>query len=715
MKKTLSVAALTAIVIGIITAFTMKNETPKSDNPFFSEYNTLFNTPPFHKIKNEHYHEAFLKGIEEKLEDVKKIAASTEEPTFENTIVAYEKSGELLGKVSYVFSNLKGAHTNETIKEVSKEITPLTSKMYDDIFLNEKFFRRVKSLYEKKDNLGLTTEQKVLLTNRYKAFVRGGANLSETDKETLRKINSELSSVTLAFGDNVLNETNAFEMYIDNAKDLAGLPEGAIKAAAEDAKEHGQEGKYRFTMHKPSLIPFLTYADNRDLREKMLKAYVMKGDNNNVNDNKANIVKIVNLRLQKAKLLGYKTHAHYVLEENMAQNPENVFELMDKIWKPAVVRANKEVAKMQEIIKAEGGDFELEAWDWWYYAEKVKKAEYAFDEEMLRPYFKLENVIEGCFIVANKLWGLTFVPIEGIDQYHPEVKTYQVKDKDGKHLAIYYADHHPRASKRGGAWMNEYQAQHKMNGDDQRPIITNVMNFTKPTADQPSLLSIDEVNTLFHEFGHAVHGMLSDCTYPSISGTNTPRDFVEFPSQVFENWCMAPEVLNLYAKHYQTGENIPVELLEKMKNAGHFNQGFATVEYLSAAYLDMYWHTLETPLSNADEVNAFEDKMLKELGLLDEIVVRYRSTYFNHIFSSPTGYSSGYYGYIWAQVLDADTYKYFEETNVFDPEKALSFRNEILARGSTDDVMEMYKRFRGSEPKVEALIDKLGLKPSSEN
>ena len=566
-----------------ITAFTLKNETKMStDNPFFKAYDTPFQTIPFNEITNSHYKEALVEGIEQKKADVLAIAENKSETTFENTILAYEKSGELLNKTTTVFYNLTAAHTNDELQAIATEFAPKMTAMYDDIYLNEDFYKKVKFLFDNQTQMNYTTEQKVVLKNMYKNFVRGGADLNETQKTRFRAINEELSSLSLTFGDHVLNETNDFKVFIENKDELTGLPEDAIKAA--EAKAEGQDGKWLFTIQKPSLLPVLTYATNRSLREKMFKGYIGKGNQNNENDNKEIIVKMINLRLEKANMLGYQSHAHFILEENMASNPENVFELMDKIWEPALVRAKEELAKMQSMSDEEGNSYKLEAWDWWLYAEKVKQAEYAFNEEMLRPYFKLENVIEGCFFVANQLWGLSFKPIEGIATYHEDVKTFEVLDKNGEHLAIYYADHHPRASKRGGAWMNEYRAQHKMNGTDQRPHITNVMNFTKPTADKPSLLSVDEVQTLFHEFGHAVHGMLSNCTYASVSGTNTPRDFVEFPSQVFENWCMAPEALNVYAKHYETGENIPVDLLEKMNNASRFNQGFTTVEYLSAAY-----------------------------------------------------------------------------------------------------------------------------------
>ncbi len=493
---------------------------------------------------------------------------------------------------------------------------------------------------------------------------------------------------------------------IDNTADLAGLSEGVINAAAEAAKERGHDGKWVFTLHKPSMIPFLQYAENRKLREKIYKAYINRGNNDNELDTKETLAKMANLRVQRANLLGFKTHAHYILDNNMAKTPEKVYELLNKLWTPALARAKQEAADMQKMIDAEGHDFKLASWDWWYYAEKVKKAHYDLDEEQLRPYFQIDTVRDGAVYVANKLFGITFTERNDIPKYHPDVKTYEVKEADGTHIGIYYADYHPRASKRGGAWMNSYRKQSRLGGKNVTPVITNVSNFTKPTADKPALISLSEVRTLFHELGHALHGLLSDCTYPSLSGTSVPRDYVEFPSQVMENWAVDPQVIKVYAKHYQTGEPIPQELLDKIISAGKFNQGFETVEYLAASFLDLDWHTITK--TQEFDVLAFENASLNKIDLMPEIISRYRSSYFRHIFSG--GYSSGYYSYIWSEVLDSDCYQAFKETgDIFNPEKAQAFRKYILSAGGTDDPMVLYKKFRGAEPKIEPLLERRGL------
>ena len=706
MKKVFY-AGLIIVGIAAMTFFKLREEMNNIQNPFFMEhYGTPHNTPPFSKIKNKHYEEAFLKGMDEKRADIKSIVDNKQAPSFDNVIVALEKSGPTLKKVSNVFYHFTAAHTNDTIKALSKKLSPLLSALDDEIYMNIDLFNKVKELWSQKTEKNYSTEQQKVLENYYNSFIRSGANLDENKKQQLSKINARLSTLCLDFGNNVLDETNQFEMVLEKS-DLDGLSQDIIAAAQQTAKEKNKANKYVFTIAKPSMIPFLTYSKRRDLRKKLYDAYTSQGDNNDALDNKDILIEISNLRLKKAQLLGYPSHAHYVLDQNMAKNPDNVFELLDKMWKPAIARAKYEIEQMQEIVDAEGNNFTIEAHDWFYYAEKVKMRDYALEEDMLRPYFKLENVIDGAFQVATKLYGLTFHPIKGVENYHPEAKIYEVKDENGAHIAIYYADHHPRATKRGGAWMSEMRQQHAMNGKDQRPLITNVMNFTKPTASKPSLLSMDETLTLFHEFGHAVHGILSRCTYPSVAGTNTPRDFVEFPSQVFENWAMAPEVLKLYAKHYETGEIMPKDLMEKIQKAGHFNQGFATVEYMAASYLDMFYSSITAPLKV--NVNDFEKEKMQNLGLMDEIIPRYRSTYFRHVFSSPMGYSAGYYGYMWSEVLDADTYAYFKTTDLFDKEKAIAFRDKILARGGTEDAMKMYKNFRGQEPNVEALIQKRGM------
>lgn len=675
-------------------------------NPFFGEYETPFGAPPFDLIQNEHFMPAFLEGIKQEQAEVDAIANNPKKPTFENTLAALDGAGSLLTKVSNVFFNLNSANTNDSLQAIAKRIAPLLSKENDDILLNEKLFQRIKTVYDQKDQLKLNQEEKKLLEDVYRNFVKGGANLSEKEKDQLRAINQELSVLSVQFGENVLAEVNAFEMVIDKKADLAGLNQGQLEAAAEAAKDRGLEGKWVFTIHKPSLIPFLQYSEKRELRKKMFMAYANQGNNDNKFNNNDILARIASLRVRKAKLLGYNTWADFILDENMAKKPENVYKLLDQLWKPALAMAKKEAYDLQAMIYKEGHNFRLEAWDWWYYSEKVKKEKYAFDDQALRPYFELNNVRKGVFEVANKLWGITFEERTDIPKLHPDVTVFEVKDKDGSHIGVYFTDYFPRASKRGGAWMSSFRKQFKQNGKNVTPVITNVGNFSKPTADKPALLSVDEAKTLFHEFGHALHGLLSNCTYQQLSGTAVARDFVEMPSQVMENWALEPEVLKLYARHYKTGEVIPNELIEKVKKAATFNQGFETVEYLAASYLDMDWHTLSDP----KEVNPaeFEAASMKRIGLIPEIIVRYRSPYFRHIFAG--GYSSGYYSYIWAEVLDADAFQAFKETSLFDKKTASSFRENILAAGGTDEAMTLYKKFRGKEPEIEPLLVRRGLK-----
>jgi len=701
---------LLIIVFSLIIIFSCgtKNKTQevkKEMNPFFGKFNTPFETPDFSKIKEEHYLPAFKKGIEEHVKEIEKIANSKEEPTFENTLVALDESGQLLKKVEGVFYNLLEADTNEKLQKIAKEVAPMLTEHYDNIFLNENLFIRVKDVYEKREKLSLNIEQKTLLEKIYKEFVRRGANLNPNQKKRLREINKKLSLLTLKFGENVLKEVNNYALVIDNEKDLEGLPKDVINQASITAEKKGYKGKWVFTINRSSITPFLQYAKNRKLREEIFKAYIMKGDNNNKFDNKKLINEIVNLRLEKANLLGYKTHAHYVLDDNMAKVPENVYKLLNKIWTPALKKAKQEVKELQAIADKMGDKIKIKPWDWWYYAEILKKEKYAIDDNILRPYFSLENVRKGIFTVANKLYGITFTERKDISVYHKDVKAFEVKDKNGNHIGIYYVDYYPRDSKRGGAWMNAYRKQYVLKGKKITPIICNVTNVTKPTKDKPSLLSLDEVLTLFHEFGHALHGLMSNCTYYTLSGTEVSRDFVELPSQIMENWATEPEVLKMYAKHYKTGEPIPDDLIQKIQNSSHFNQGFATVEYLAASFLDMDWHTIEK--KQDFDVNKFEEESMKKIGLIPEIVTRYRSTYFNHIFAG--GYSAGYYSYIWADVLVADAFEAFKETSIFDKKTAESFLNNILSRGGTEDPMVLYKRFRGREPKIEPLLKKRGL------
>ena len=679
-------------------------EEPKQENPLLAKWETPYGVPPFGKIREEHYPSAFEAGIKAHQVEIEAIANREAEATFTNTVEALDRTGELLSQVSSVFYNLLAADTNDTMQDIAKNVAPKLSKHRDDIMLNEKLFTRVNAVYKQKDSLGLTSEQEMLLEKTYKDFVRSGANLDDDQKEQLREINKELSLLSLQFGENILKENNRFELVLEKEEDLSGLPEAVRAAAKQAATERKKEGKWVFTLHKPSLIPFLQYSEKRELREKMLKGYINRGNNNNDLDNKKILTQMVDLRVRRAKLLGYKTHADYVLDVNMAKQPEKVYEFLKKVWGPALKKAKQEAKELQTLIDEEGGDFKLQPWDWWYYAEKLRKAKYDLDENMLRPYFQMEKVRIGVFEVATKLFGITFKEIE-IPKYHEEVTAYAVKETDGSLVGVLYTDYFPRASKRGGAWMNSFRKQIRKNDKRVTPVICNVGNFSKPTEDNPALLSYEEVNTLFHEFGHALHGLLSDCTYDRLSGTSVPRDFVELPSQIMENWAEEPEVLRSFAKHYETGQTIPDELIEKIKKAKYFNQGFATVEYLAAAFLDMDWHTLtQTP---DKEPIGFENASLEKIGLIPEIVVRYRSPYFQHIFAG--GYSSGYYSYIWAEVLDADAFEVFKGKGLFDKETAAAFRKHILSAGGTEDPMVLYKRFRGAEPKIDAMLKRRGL------
>ncbi|MCI0514703.1 M3 family metallopeptidase [candidate division KSB1 bacterium] len=698
----MKISILFLLLMGILGLAFAKTDS----NPFFHEFNTPFQVPPFQELKTGHYLPAFQAGIEQQQKEIQAIVQNPASVSFENTLIALEKSGSLLTRVQNVFYNINSANTSDSIQAIAKEVAPLLSKHADDIFLNEKLFQRIKAVYAQKAQLKLTTEQQRLLEKYYQDFVRGGANLTEPQKERLRAINKELSLISLQFGENVLKEDNNFKLVIENQADLAGLPEQAIAAAAEAAQAQGLTGKWVFTLHKPSLIPFLQAAQNRALRELMFKAYIQRGDHQDQFDNNNNLTRIAALRAQKAQLLGYPTYAHFVLAENMAQVPEKVYQLLQQLWQPALGRAQAEARALQAMITQAGQNFKLQPWDWWYYAEKVKKAKYDLDDEVLRPYFQLENVRQGAFDVAQRLWGLRFEPRPDLPTYHPEIKAFEVKEADGAHIGILYCDYHPRASKRGGAWMSEFRKQSKIDGKPVTPVVTNVFNFSRPTADTPALLSYEEVLTLFHEFGHALHGLLSNCTYPLLSGTDVARDFVELPSQIMENWASEPEVLKMYAKHYATGAPIPDELIAKIRNARLFNQGFETVEYLAASFLDMDWHTLTD--TSAQKMPDFENQALNKIGLIPEIVVRYRSPFFRHIFAG--GYPAGYYSYIWAEVLDADAFQAFKTTSLFNPTLAAAFRKNILARGGTEAPMTLYKNFRGAEPNIESLLERRGLK-----
>ena len=671
---------------------------------FFSEFDTPYGTPPFDQIEFADYRPAFLAGMKGQTAEIETIANNTEAPTFENTIVPLDNSGRLLSRVSRVFYGLKSSETNDSIQALAEELSPLLSEHSDNIYLNEMLFNRIKTVHDDTTGLNLTAEQYRLLDDYYKSFVRSGIMLDESDKERLREINKELSALTLRFGSNLLKETNGYKLVINKEADLAGLPEGVITAAADAAKAAGEEGKWVFGLQKPSWLPFLQYSEKRDLREKLYKAMYMRGDNDNENDNKQIINDIVNLRIEKAQMLGFDTHAEFILAENMAKTPTNVYKLLNEVWEYALAQSKKEATELQALIDAEGGNFKLASWDWWYYAEKLRQQKYALNEEELKPYFKMENVREGVFTVANKLYGLNFKKLDNIAVYNPEVEVYEVTDADGSHLSVFYTDYFPRSGKNAGAWMSSFRGQQVLDGINIRPLIYNVGNFTRPTETTPSLLTLDEVETLFHEFGHALHGMLSDVTYAGLSGTNVSRDFVELPSQIMEHWAFHPDVLKLYARHYQTGEVIPDGLIAKIDAASKFNMGFTTAEFVAAALLDMDYHT-QREIKKID-VREFEKQSMAKIGLIDEIIPRYRSTYFSHIFSG--GYSAGYYAYLWAEVLDADAFQAFVEKGIFDKETARLFRDNVLSKGNTEDPMVLYKKFRGAEPNPVYLLKNRG-------
>lgn len=701
MKHILLAACAVAILSG---CGSQGKQAAPTENPFLSEYTTPFQVPPFDQIKMEHYKPAFLQGMEEQQKEIDAIVNNPEPATFQNTIAALDQSGALLRKVSTVFYGLKSANTNDEMDALSRELSPLQSKHSDDIALNEKLFARIKAVYENPGNLD--KEQKKLLEETYKDFVRGGANLDADSQKKLRELNSEISMLQLTFGQNMQKETNAFQLIVDKEEDLAGLPQNLIASAAETAKEAGMEGKWIFTLHNPSVMPFLQYADNRDLREKIFKGYINRGNNGNEYDNKEVVRKLLKARLEKAKLMGYENYASFALEERMAKTPDAVYKLLDQIWTPTLSKAKEELADINAEIKKDGKPFTAEGWDWRYYADRAKKAKFDLDENQVRPYLKLENVRDGVFYVANKLYGITFTQLDNLPLPHPDAQAFECKDKDGSHLGVLYMDFFPRASKKGGAWCGSYRSQTYKDGKKVAPVVTVVCNFTKPAAGQPALLSADEANTLFHEFGHALHNLFKDVHYYGVA--SVPRDFVELPSQIDEHWAFEPEVLNVYAKHYQTGEVIPAGLVEKMDKSGKYGQGFATAEYLAASLLDMDYHVLKEIPDDMD-VMQFEAETLGKRGLLKQIPSRYRTTYFNHTMGG--GYTAGYYSYIWAEVLDCDAYEAYKETgDIFNQEVAGKFRKYILTPGCIDDAMDMYVNFRGKEPGIDPLLKNRGLK-----
>lgn len=664
-----------------------------------------FDTPPFSKIKIEDYKPAIQEAIEIAKQEINAITSNPEEPTFKNTIDVLDNVGDKLDRITSVFFNLNSANTNSEIQKIAQEVSPLVTAYKNDMMLNQELFERVKQVYNRKDELGLNVEEAKLLDTMFKSFARNGSNLSDDEKVILRKIDAELAKLSLQFGENVLADTNAYEMHITNEEDMAGLPVNIKNAAAETAKQRGKEG-WVFTLQYPSYIPVLTYAGNREFRKKMAIAFGKRGFQQNNNNNELIIIKIINLRHQRAKLLGYKTHAHFILEDRMAKSSEKVMRFLNDLLIKAKPAAEKEFKELEEFAKELDGTEDLQKWDIAYYAEKLKQKKFAVYQEILRPYLKLENVINGVFRVANKLYDLKFEEVFDIDKYHEDVKTYKVTDEQGNFVAYLYADFHPREGKRGGAWMTSFKSQRIKDGKNERPQVSIVCNFTKPIEKRPSLLTFNEVKTLFHEFGHALHGMLANTTYKSLSGTSVPWDFVELPSQILENWCYEHETFRLFANHFQTGVVMPKDLIDNIKASSNFHEGIQTLRQLSFSLLDMNFHAGETP-EKITSVKELEAKVFAKTALYPDIAENCMSTAFSHIFQG--GYSAGYYSYKWAEVLDADAFEYFKQEGIFNKEVATKFKNNILSKGGTEDPMELYKKFRGREPKPEALLKRVGL------
>ena len=697
MKNLIFAAAMSCMVCAC------GQQAADTGNPFLSEFETPYGTPDFDRIKVEHYEPAFLKGIEQQNEEIKAIVENPEEPSFENTIVALDNSGEILARVSGVFFALTEADTNDEMMALEAKIAPMLSEHSDNIFLNQNLYKRVAAVHaqEEAGKIQLTTEQHYLLDKYYKEFVRSGAGLDAQKQERLREINKQLSTLTIEFGNHVLADNNDYLLVVDKKEDLAGLPDAVIAGAAQEAKAHGKDGKWVFTLQESSRTPLLQYAQNRELRKNIYQAYTSLGNRGNANDNKEVLKKVLALRLEKAQLMGFNNFAEYQLADNMAKNPKNALDLLYGLWEYSIKNAKAEAAELQKIMDREGKGEKLEAWDWWYYAEKLRQEKYDLNEDAIKPYFSQEDVHNGLCTVVNKLYGITLTPCDSISVYNKDVKTYIVKDADDSLLGVFYSDYMPRASKRSGAWMSNFREQQ----EGVRPLIYNVASFTKPAGDLPSLLTIDEARTMYHEFGHALHGLLTQCKYKGVSGTSVAQDFVELPSQIMEHWAVEPEVLKMYAKHYQTREVIPDSLIAKIENQALFNQGFMTTELLAAAILDMEMHCLTT--MEGFDVLQFEKQLMDKLGLIPQIAPRYRSTYFNHIMG---GYAAGYYSYIWAERLDTDAFEAFKEHGLFDQATATSFRKNILEKGGSDDPMKLYVTFRGAEPSLDALLKTRGLK-----
>ena len=697
MKKLL---ILSAMMITLIAC-------NKNDNPLLVEQNTPYGVPAFDKIKLEHYKPAFDAAIQAYRDEVAAITDNEEAPTFQNTIAALDRSGSLLARVEGVFFNLLETDGNDEMNALAEEVMPLLSECTDETLLNEKLFARVKAVYDQRESLDLTPEQLRLTEECYKSYVQNGANLEPAAKERLKEINRELGLLSLKFGQNVVAETNAVQHFVTDEAELEGLPESAKQAAAEEAEAAGHKGEWLFTPKRTSFTPVLQYCKNRELRKALLMEYTTRGNHDNEFDNKSVINQTMRLRTEKAHLFGFDCSADYILQDAMAHNAQNAMDMLMQVWGPSLNAAKRERAELQKLLDEDLPGEKLQPWDWWYYSEKLRKQKYDIDEEELKPYFELSNVRRGAFELAHRLYGITIEPVEGLPVYHPDVETFKVVDGNGELLGIFYTDYFPRATKRPGAWMNNIREQYiDDNGVDHRPIIVNVGNFNKPTSDKPSLLSMDDVETLFHEFGHALHGFLTKCTYHTLSGTNVPRDFVELPSQLMENWCYAPEVMKTYAFHYQTGEVIPDSLIAKINAASKFNQGFVETELLSASILDMDYHML-TQVDTID-VNRFEAESLERMGMIPEIIVRYRSTFYNHIFT--TGYEAGYYSYTWSAVLDSDAFHAFVETgDLFNKDVAARMREEILSKGNTADAAVLYQNFRGKPADPKYLLEKKGL------
>jgi peptidyl-dipeptidase Dcp len=668
-------------------------------------FDTQYHTAPFSKIKNNHFLPAFKKAIEKAKKEIDSITNNSKKPTFENTVEALDFSGEELDRISSIFFNLNSAETNDDIQKIAQEVSPLLSEFSNDITLNEALFNRIKTVYQERDTLSLTTEQLTLLDKKFKSFSRNGANLPEDKKQQLREIDKELSKLKLKFGENVLAETNKFEMLLTSEDDLSGLPEGAKEAAQQLAESKNKEG-WLITLDYPSYIPFMTYADNRELRKKLAIAAGAKAFHNDALDNQENVLKIAKLRYQRANLLGYKTHAHFVLEERMAKTPDKVETFLNELLEKAKPAALKEFNELEAFAKELDNIDQLQKWDGSYYSEKLKQKLFDLDDEKLKPYFKLENVIQGVFTISEKLYGLHFEEISTIDKYHQDILTYKVTNDKGELVSIFYADFFPRPGKRNGAWMTSYKPQYIKKGKNSRPHISIVCNFTKPTKSKPSLLTFNEVTTLFHEFGHALHGMLANTTYPSLSGTSVFWDFVELPSQVLENWCYEKEALELFATHYETGEVIPMALIEKIKASSTFHEGMQTLRQISFGLLDMSWHAIDSP-ETIKNVKKHEEKAFENTKLYPDVAENCMSTAFSHIFQG--GYSSGYYSYKWAEVLDADAFEFFKEKGIFNKEVSTKFKEHVLSQGGIEDPMVLYKRFRGQEPKPDALLKRAGL------